>query len=86
MTGHNMKSISATEAKARFAALLGDVERGETVEITRHGKTIARITPANDDHSHAKEAVRKLQEWRKTLPKTGITIEDILSARDEGRK
>ena len=32
------------------------------------------------------EAVRKLQEWRHTLPKTGITIGDILSARDEGRK
>ena len=87
MTGQNMKSISATEAKARFAALLGDVERGETVEITRHGKTIARLSPpANDDRSRAEEAVRKLQEWRRTLPKTSMTIEDILSARDEGRK
>ena len=45
MTGQNMKSISATEAKAKFASLLSDVERGETVEITRHGKTIARLSP-----------------------------------------
>jgi DNA-binding MarR family transcriptional regulator len=32
------------------------------------------------------DASRHLQEWRKTLPKTDITVEDILSARDEGRK
>jgi hypothetical protein len=31
-------------------------------------------------------AVRKLQAWRKTLSKTDITIDDLLSARDEGRK
>jgi prevent-host-death family protein len=87
MTGHNMKSISATEAKARFAALLSDVERGETVEITRHGKTIARIVqPENDDRERARIAVEQIRELKRTGRKTGITVEDILSARDEGRK
>ena len=87
MTGHNMKSISATEAKARFAALLSDVERGETVEITRHGKTIARIVqPDNDDRERARIAVEQIRELKRTGRKTGITVEDILSARDEGRK
>jgi prevent-host-death family protein len=87
MTGHNMKSISATEAKARFAALLSDVERGETIEITRHGKTIARIVqPDNDDRERARIAVEQIRELKRTGRKTGITVEDILSARDEGRK
>jgi prevent-host-death family protein len=81
-----MKTIQATEAKAKFSALLGDVERGETVDITRHGRTIARLVPVDDDYARRKDAVQALREWRKTLPKTNITAEDILSARDHGRK
>ncbi|MXY36699.1 MAG: type II toxin-antitoxin system Phd/YefM family antitoxin, partial [Dehalococcoidia bacterium] len=34
-----MREIQSTEAKARFAELLRRVENGETVAITRHGKT-----------------------------------------------
>ena len=82
-----MKTMQFTEAKARLSEVLDEVERGEVFNITRHGKTVARIMrPEDDDRIRKQEAVRKLQEWRKTLPKTGITIADILSARDEGRK
>lgn len=38
--------VTATEAKARILALLDEVEAGETVEITRRGRTIARLVPA----------------------------------------
>lgn len=38
--------VTATEAKAKLLALLDEVERGEEVVITRHGKVIARLTPA----------------------------------------
>jgi prevent-host-death family protein len=38
--------MTATEAKAKLLAILDDVENGEEIEITRHGHTIARITPA----------------------------------------
>ena len=82
-----MKTLQFTEAKARLSEVLDEVERGEVIDITRHGKTVARIIrPEDDDRMRKLEAVRKLQEWRKTLPRTSITIEDILSARDEGRK
>ncbi|HEU4987388.1 MAG TPA: type II toxin-antitoxin system prevent-host-death family antitoxin [Rhizobiaceae bacterium] len=83
-----MKTVQATEAKAKFSALLSDVERGETVCITRHGKVVARLEPGDggDKRQRAREAVARLKAWRKTLPKTDITVEDILSARDEGRK
>ena len=40
-----MRSIQSAEAKARFSSLLDEVERGETIVITRHGKPIARIVP-----------------------------------------
>ena len=41
-----MQTIQATEAKARLAELLRTVEHGETVAITRHGRTIAHVIPA----------------------------------------
>jgi prevent-host-death family protein len=40
------RSVTATEAKATILALLDDVEAGEEVEITRHGRLIARLVPA----------------------------------------
>ncbi|MGO9239149.1 MAG: type II toxin-antitoxin system Phd/YefM family antitoxin [Methylocella sp.] len=36
---------SEIAAKAHLSQLLDDVERGETVVITRHGRPIARIVP-----------------------------------------
>lgn len=40
------KRVTATEAKARILALLDEVETGEEVEITRHGRLVARLVPA----------------------------------------
>jgi prevent-host-death family protein len=67
------KTIAATELKARLSEILSDVERGESIGITRHGKTIARLVSPEDDD-------------RDSRLRAGITVEDILSARDEGRK
>ena len=41
-----MREVQATEAKTRLAELLRVVERGETVAITRYGKTVAHLVPA----------------------------------------
>ena len=38
--------VTATEAKARILALLDDVAEGQEIEITRHGRMVARIVPA----------------------------------------
>jgi len=82
-----MKTVSATEAKAKFAALLGDVERGDTVEITRHGRTIARIVPEADGrHQDVRKAIEAMKTLRASLPKAGITTDDILRMRHEGHK
>ena len=43
---HMVRSVTATEAKARILALLDEVEAGEEVEITRHGRLVARLVPA----------------------------------------
>ncbi len=38
--------MTATEVKAKILALLDEVAAGEEVEITKHGRTVARLVPA----------------------------------------
>ena len=42
-----MRTVTATEASRSFAALLDEAERGQTVVVTRGGRRIASIGPAN---------------------------------------
>jgi prevent-host-death family protein len=39
--------VTATAAKAKLLSLLDRVADGEVVEITRHGRTVARLSPAS---------------------------------------
>ena len=52
--------------------------------ITRHGKAVARIQPEPEfDREKAKQAMENIRELRKrTKP---VSLEEILSTRDEGR-
>lgn len=81
-----MRTVQATELKAKLSAILGDVERGETVVVERHGKSIAQIRPIDDRADQRRRAVQAVLDLKKSGRKTGITVEDILSARDEGRR
>jgi prevent-host-death family protein len=40
------RTVSATEAKVHILSLLDEVEAGEEIEITRHGRLVARLVPA----------------------------------------
>jgi prevent-host-death family protein len=44
-------TLTATEAKATILALLDKVAAGDEVEITKHGRLVARLVPARDAHS-----------------------------------
>lgn len=82
-----MREIQSTEAKARFAELLRDVEQGEEVAITRHGKTIAHIVPAQDrEQAERDAAVDRFLALRKHWAPTGLTREEILALRHEGHR
>ena len=82
-----MQEVQSTEAKARFAELLRRVERGETVAITRHGKTIAHVVPAPDREQAEREAaVERFLRERASWEPTGMTLEEILAARHEGHR
>ena len=82
-----MRTIQATEAKARLAELLRTVERGESVAITRHGETIAHVIPApageRDNH---KQIVDRFRRRRDEWQPAGMSIDEILSARHAGHR
>lgn len=46
-----VRRITATEAKAKILALLDEVAAGDEVEITKRGRTVARLVPASGPHS-----------------------------------
>ncbi|MDE2803062.1 MAG: type II toxin-antitoxin system prevent-host-death family antitoxin [Chloroflexota bacterium] len=82
-----MQKLPSTEAKARFAELLRTVENGETIAITRHGKTIAHVVPAPDQEQAERDAaVDRFLELRARWEPTGMTEEEILAARHEGHR
>ena len=80
-----MREIQASEAKTHLSQLLDDVERGETLIIKRHGRRIARIVPEVDRRQEEiDKALAGIRELRKHTGR--ITLSELLSARDEGRK
>lgn len=80
-----MREIQASEAKTHLPQLLDDVERGETVIITRHGRAIARLVPESDRRRAEINGVMAGIEARRRRA-AWIGVKEILSARDEGRK
>jgi prevent-host-death family protein len=43
--------MTATEVEARILALLDIVAGGEEIEITKHGRVVARLVPATGPHA-----------------------------------
>lgn len=77
-----MIEIQASEAKTHLPRLLDDVERGTTMVITRHGRRIAPETELRREETAA--AIRDIEALRDEPG--GMTIDEILAARHEGRR
>jgi prevent-host-death family protein len=45
------KQVTATDAKASILRLLDDAAAGEEIEITRHGRLVAKLVPATGSRS-----------------------------------
>lgn len=46
-TDQMSRTVTITDAKAHLLSLIDSVVDGEEIEITRHGRTVARLVPAN---------------------------------------
>jgi prevent-host-death family protein len=75
--------VGAYEAKTHFSRLLERVARGESITITRHGKPVAKLVPADAVRKRpVKEVVDEMLEARKGRRLGGLTIKDMIR---EGR-
>ncbi len=80
-----MRDIQASDAKTHLPSILDEVERGEIVRITRHGRPIARIVPEVDRRqAEIDQAISNIRLLRRRTGK--VTVEELQSFRDEGRK
>ena len=58
------RTLSAANAKARFADCLRTAEQGEPVVITRHGKPVAALVAAGE--------LKQLERLRRAGPEAGL--------------
>ena len=79
-----MKQLGAFEAKTHLSKLLEEVEAGEQVLITRHGKAVARLMPLEPSAAvQRQQAVARLRQFRRGKTLAGLSLNDL---RDQGRK
>jgi prevent-host-death family protein len=68
------KQVTATQAKATILRLLDEAAAGDEIEITRHGRPVARLVPPVGLRPFA----GSLAGDAKTAP--GVTDEELFSA------
>jgi len=79
-----MTAINLADAKAQLSKLVDRVEAGDSVDITRRGKPVARLTAVAGPRKRIDAAV--LGGLTATLPPQGKSAADLTRAmRDEDR-
>jgi prevent-host-death family protein len=81
-----MKSIGSYEAKTHLPRLLGEVQKGESIVITKRGKPIARLIPA--DSQERPDVKQVIADFRAYSQRQGRTLGgmSIREAIEEGRR
>ena len=75
------KTLTLREANQTFSRCVREVEAGEEITITRHGRPVARLVPAQvRDVEKARQAARDLLDMRKEVrpDPEGLTIRDYI--------
>jgi len=82
-----LTEIGVFDAKNKLSELLDRVEQGEEVVITRRGKRVAKLVPAEGgrDREKAREAARRLRQLAKEMNLGPFDWEEWKRYRDEGR-
>lgn len=85
-----MTEISLFDAKTHLSSIISTVEEDQVeYVITKRGKPVAKIVPIADEKKHDIAAVIKdIDNLKREIAKAGIsiTLEEILSFKDEGRR
>lgn len=82
-----MTEVGAFEAKNKLSALLDRVEQGEEVTITRHGRPVARLVPANRevDRAQIQEALQRMRDRAERAKLGPFDWEALKADRDASR-
>ncbi|MBI2770738.1 MAG: type II toxin-antitoxin system prevent-host-death family antitoxin [Burkholderiales bacterium] len=81
-----MQYTGIFEAKNNFSALIEQVEKGEEVRITRHGKEVVRMLPVRRKPVITDEQIQRELDQMDALHaaiRPGPTVREL---RDEGRQ
>lgn len=76
--------VTPDDFTERTVELLERAATGEEIIVCRDGDPIIRIHKVDSDRDAAMEALARIRERRKSMPK--VTRDEIISWRDEGRK
>ena len=80
-----MREVQSSEVKARLPQFLDEVEQGETIVITRHGRPVAHLVPAPDcDRERVGRALDGIAALRQTTSR--VSLDELLASRHEGHK
>jgi prevent-host-death family protein len=79
-----MGAYSVAEAKAQLSAIIDIVERGETVTITKRGKPVVNIVPANALPIKPKMDLAELRRVRELTPPLKISSVEIIRQMRDG--
>lgn len=77
-----MNSMNLADAKAQLSALVDRVEAGDTIDITRHGKPVARISAVT--YPRKPVNLGMLQALTNTLPVQTEIAADLVRAMRDG--
>jgi prevent-host-death family protein len=77
-------TVGAYEAKTHLPQLLEEVEAGQTITITKHGRPVARLVPpVRNDRPEPEEVVAWLRQARQGVRLEGLSLRELI---EEGRR
>ena len=79
---HDMNAVNLAEAKAHLSEFIDRVEAGDSVDITRRGKPVARLTAVTQPRQRIDAA--RLQSLTSTMPRPAEGAAELLRAMRDG--
>lgn len=70
-----MERVNVTDLRQHLPDYLGKVQQGEEIQLTLHGKVIARILPVQDESAAARQRLIAMRKQCK--------LDDVLSPSSE---
>jgi len=76
-------SVGAYEAKTHLPRLLDEVEAGESITITKHGRAVARLVPVSGHSSAPATVIAQLRTARVSARRGEESVREMI---EHGRR